>query len=50
MSSDRFIDVPDKLDMPPVIVGVWATDAEIESLSSDNSGESHLIGGETGYV
>jgi hypothetical protein len=50
MSSDRFIDVPDKLDMPPVIVGVWATDAEIESLSSDNSGESYLIGGETGYV
>ena len=49
MSSD-FIDVPDKLDVPPVVVGVWATDAEIEALSSDNSGETYLVGGETGYV
>jgi hypothetical protein len=49
MSSD-FIDVPDKLDIPPVVVGVWATDVEFENLSSDNRGETYLVGGDSAYV
>lgn len=49
MSSD-FIDVPDKLDIPPVVVGVWATDVEFENLSSDNRGETYLVSGDSAYV
>jgi hypothetical protein len=49
MSSD-FIDVPDKLDVPPVVVGVWATDVEFENLSSDSRGETYLVSGDSAYV
>jgi len=53
MSADRFIDITDKLDMPPLVVGVWATDGEIEGLTSDNgysSNETYLVGGQEANV
>lgn len=45
---DEFLAVVDKLDMPSLVVGVWATDAEKDSLRSDNS--MQLSNGEEGYV
>ena len=48
MSADRFIDITDKIDIPPLVVGVWATDAQIESLTNDN--ETYLIGGQEGTI
>ena len=48
MDNDMFVQVVDKLDMPPLVVGVWATDGEIESLRSDTN--LQLSNGQEGYV
>ncbi len=47
--ASGYIDFEDKLDIPPVVVGVWATDSEIERMWNGSS-ESYLVGGEEGYV
>jgi hypothetical protein len=54
--ASRFVgDDTDKLEMPPLVLGVWAGDAEFESLSSDSNtsssySESYFVGGQEGYA
>ena len=55
MAADRFVDITDKLDIPPLSVGVWATDSQIENMSHDGnnssgSNESYLLGGQEATI
>ena len=44
-----YIEFEDKLDIPPLVIGVWATDSDIERMW-DGDTQSYLIGGQEGYV
>lgn len=44
-----YVEFEDKLDIPPIVIGVWATDSEIERMWNGNT-ESYLVAGQEGYV
>jgi len=44
-----FVEFDDKLDIPPIVIGVWVTDNDIERMWDGNN-ETYLVGGQEGYV